>query len=115
MLHAALKQLNQWTAESIQAYAAQLIRPLIAYLENEGAHLEESAYFSPHLFGLSLPQQTDERIFHQELAYRRIYISVRGPSLRISVNVFHDEEDIGPLIQAIEQSRNAKGLSTSHS
>ena len=100
----ALKQINLWTIPEIQAYSKKLIRPLITYLKNLGVEFESDKYFSSHLFALKLPAKVDVDQLKKNLEKNKVYISVRGQYLRISVNIFNDEEDISQLIKSIEET-----------
>lgn len=102
ILKAGLKQVNAWQVPNIQAYAKDLIQPLLTYLKSIGAVLETEAYFSNHLFALSLPEEVALDQFRENLTKNKIIISSRGKYLRVSVNVFNDSEDIRQLIQAIQ-------------
>lgn len=99
---AALKQISLWTVPEIQKYSRNLVQPLIAYLKDLGAKFESDKYFSSHLFALKLPSEVDVNQLRNNLEINKVYISVRGQYLRISVNIFNDEEDINQLIKSIE-------------
>lgn len=102
ILKAGLEQVNAWQVPNIQAYAKDLIQPLLTYLNSIGSILESEAYFSNHLFALSLPKQVDLDQFRENLTNNKVVISSRGKYLRVSVNVFNDSEDIRQLIEAIQ-------------
>lgn len=104
MLCEGLRQVNEWTPEAVQNYAGELIKPLLDYQENQGLRTENPAYVSNHLFALNLPANADPTKLKEELAEKRIYVSVRGTSLRVSVNLFNTDEDVEKLISAL---RNA--------
>ena len=98
----ALKQISLWTVPEIQAYSRKLIQPLIVYLKNLSVEFESDKYFSSHLFALKLPAEVDVDQLKINLEKNKVFISVRGQFLRISVNIFNDEEDINQLIKSIE-------------
>ncbi len=107
ILNEALKQVNAWSVEGIQAYCANLIQPLLDYLKETGIEMEDGHYFSNHLFSLKLPKEVDADLFKNLLTDNKISISVRGESLRISVNVFNDNKDIEKLIELIEIAKTS--------
>lgn len=100
----ALKQVSLWTPTKIQNYTKKLIQPLIAYLKDLKVEFESDQYFSSHLFALKLPAEVDVDQLRKNLEKNKVYISVRGQYLRVSVNVFNDEEDISQLIKSIEET-----------
>lgn len=102
ILKAGLAQVNAWQVSNIQAYTKDLIQPLLTYLRSIGSTLEAEAYFSNHLFALSLPQQISLEQLQSNLTNNKVVISSRGKYLRVSVNVFNDSKDIARLIQAIQ-------------
>jgi selenocysteine lyase/cysteine desulfurase len=102
ILKTGLEQINAWQVSNIQAYAKELIQPLLTYLKSIGSVLESEAYFSNHLFALSLPEQISLDELRVHLGDNKVVISSRGKYLRVSVNVFNDSEDIEQLMQAIQ-------------
>lgn len=102
----SLKQLNKWEPNHIQNYCAKLITPLITYLKNLGVEIEGNDYFCSHLFSLQLPSEVDTEILKENLFKNNVFVSVRGPYLRVSVNVFNDEKDISKLITVIAETLN---------
>lgn len=102
ILKTGLEQINTWQVSNIQTYAKELIQPLLAYLKSIGSVLESEAYFSNHLFALSLPEQISLDELRVKLGDNKVVISSRGKYLRVSVNVFNDSEDIEQLIRAIQ-------------
>lgn len=102
MLHAALDQLLDWGPEHIQSYARALSAPLIDYLTHNGYRLETPEWRSGHLFGIGVPSHIDTRRLLEELKAKKIFLSLRGQALRVSVNVFNDKNDIAALMNALE-------------
>jgi len=102
ILKTGLEQINTWQVSNIQTYTKGLIQPLLTYLKSIGSVLETEAYFSNHLFALSLPEQISLDQLRANLDNNKVIISSRGKYLRVSVNVFNDSTDIEQLIQAIQ-------------
>ena len=105
MLRESLKQIIEWGPNTIEAYCKSLIRPLIDYLKSEGIIFEDEKYFSSHLFALQLPSDINLELLKENLIKNKVYTSVRGNFLRVSVNVFNDEKDIQKLIKVIKQTK----------
>ncbi|AXT20232.1 aminotransferase class V-fold PLP-dependent enzyme [Flavobacteriaceae bacterium AU392] len=107
ILKAGLQTILKWTPEGVQEYTKELIQPLRNYLENLGVIFEEDKYFSNHLIGVKLPENINIEALTENLVKQNIYLSVRGSSLRISVNVFNTSIDIERLINVIETTRTS--------
>jgi len=101
MLDEALRQLLEWGIEEIQEYVRLLGEPLLRYFINQGVPVEGDIHRAHHLMGLPLPGNTDGEVLVRELQSRRVYVSLRGDNIRISLNVFNNEEDVGELIAAL--------------
>ena len=102
ILKESLKQIIEWNPGRIQKYCKELIKPLKEYLKELNVELEEDAFSCNHLFSLELPKEIDTETLKENLTKNRIYISTRGKYLRISVNVFNNENDIDKLIEIIK-------------
>ncbi len=97
MFNESLKQLLDWGINNISSYAENLSKPLISFLENSSYTIEESEYRSKHLFGIALPATIDIKNLLNDLETNNVYVSLRGKSIRISINVFNTEKDISAL------------------
>ncbi len=103
MLDEALRQILDWGVEEIQEYGRKLGEPLIDYFLHKGATLDDEAYRAHHLMGLQLLADTNGEALLAELQSRNVYVSLRGNNIRISINVFNNESDVGELIAAMDK------------
>jgi len=103
MLDEALRQLLEWGVEEIQEYARVLGEPLINYFLGKGVPVDDEIYRAHHLMGMPLPANINGEALVAELQLRRVFVSLRGSNIRISINVFNNEEDVGELISALNQ------------
>lgn len=103
MLDAALGQLLDWGIEEIQNYARQLGEPLISFFRNKGVALDDGIYRAYHLMGMPLPDHMDGEALVQELQSRKVFVSLRGSNIRISINVFNNQEDVQELISCLDK------------
>ncbi len=101
MLEKSLEQLMVWKPEKIQEYAKSLRSQLISFQEERGLSLDLSEFSANHLFALPLPEGTDPKQVRSSLENEKVYVSVRGTSLRVSINVFNDQSDIERLKTAL--------------
>ncbi len=93
MALAALRQINSWGVENIIQYCDELVKPSLKRLEQQGYLVEEENYRSSHLFGIR-KKNFDPGAFSKLLSENRVFVSVRGDAVRVSVNVFNEKEDI---------------------
>ncbi|WP_310554999.1 aminotransferase class V-fold PLP-dependent enzyme [Flavobacterium sp.] len=103
MFNTAVEQLLDWNVENIENYCENLSKPLIAFLGKSNYTIEEPEYRSKHLFGISLPTSLNLNMLLAALEEHKIYVSVRGQSIRVSVNVFNTPEDINALQAILEE------------
>jgi len=108
MLAAALNLLETWTPQAIQAYCINLTDKLVQEVTELGFSAEERPHRSGHLLGLTLPDKLSLDSLKKELERRRIFVSFRGDSLRVSPNVYNNQEDIEALIEALAFTINGK-------
>ena len=105
MLIEALKQLKAWGPAEVQAYCYELVQPLLAYCEGIGVQLEKEENRSSHILGLQLPESINSDELLKRLKERKIIVSVRGSTIRVSPSVYNGPEDIQALIDTIESCR----------
>lgn len=101
MMTAALKQINQWKPENIQAYCAKISRMPIECLRQAGFWIEEETFRANHLFGVRLPKRADLEKIKHNLKRNKISISVRGDALRVSPSVYNTEGDMMKLVKVL--------------
>jgi len=102
MLLESMRQILAWGVESIQAYCAELGRVLEEAL-GEGAPftLNPADERGAHLFGVRAPHPELIPAILEQLAARKIYVSQRGSSVRVSPNVYNTPEDMVALAEAL--------------
>lgn len=99
-LTASLDLILEWRPERIAAYCTALMDGAFERLRGLGLRVEESAWRSPHLFGLGLPPGADLERLQESLARHRVGVSFRGSSVRVSPNAYNTDADIEALVAA---------------
>jgi selenocysteine lyase/cysteine desulfurase len=102
MMIEAIRQIKAWQVSEIQAHGQELLQPLLTYLQNKGVELEEDAYLAKHLTGLRLPQGIDSQTLLARLKERKIFLSLRGSSIRLAPHVYNDAADIQRVLETID-------------
>ena len=98
-----LKQINKWGVRNIENYCNQLAQSLLKKLNPLNFSFETKKYFNPHLFSLGLPKEINPLKLKNRLDNENIYVSLRGTYIRVSINVFNNEEDIEKLVSVIKK------------
>ncbi len=101
MIVEALQHLLDWTPAGIQAYAQKLIAQPVEQLQAAGFWVETEAYRASHLFGIRPLRGQDLDRIRTTLLQEKIYVSYRGASIRISVNVWNDATDLERLVEVL--------------
>ena len=105
ILEQSLIQILEWTPEAMLVYARKLKKRLAEFQKERGLHLSMDRFQADHLFALTLPHGTDPQEVKRQLEQAMVYVSVRGTSLRVSVNVFNEEKDVERLKEALDSRK----------
>jgi selenocysteine lyase/cysteine desulfurase len=103
MLDQALAQILEWGVSEIQEYGRILGQDLLDYFRERGAPVDDDAHRAFHLMGLQLPANTDGEALIAELQSRKVYVSLRGNNIRISIHVYNEKADVAELIAALKK------------
>ena len=103
-LSASLDLVLEWRPERISGYCAALTAGVFMRLRELGLRVEDPRWRCPHLFGLGLPPGTDLERLKACLARRRVGVSFRGASVRVSPNVYNTRDDMEALVAAFEDA-----------
>ena len=101
MLKVALGQLKAGGPARIGATIAALTARIADAAVSRGFTVPDARHRSPHIIGLTRPGQPLPRDLAQRLAARKVYVSIRGPAIRVSPHVYNTEADIDRLIAAL--------------
>ena len=104
MLNQSLQMIASWGVDNLQQYCKNLVQPLISYLQKNDLWVEEDSNRAGHLFGFAIPVHADKQHVIQELQKRKVFVSLRGESIRVSPHIYNDSNDIDALIYALGKS-----------
>lgn len=102
MMIEALKQILDWGPQNIQLYCEQLTADLEKGLPDYGYQIEDPDWRAGHMFGIRLPASVSLKKLQHQLDEHNIHVSVRGSAVRISPNVYNDEQDIAMLYDVLK-------------
>ena len=100
MAIAGLEQILQWGVERIQRSLAPLTRVLETGARELGGETLAEGERVGHLIGIRLPGMRGEMVA-DTLARERIYVSIRGSSIRVAPHLYNDPADVERFLSAL--------------
>ncbi|MBC7776684.1 MAG: aminotransferase class V-fold PLP-dependent enzyme [Phycisphaerae bacterium] len=104
MIAEALQHILDWTPVGIQEYARRLIAEPLVQLQEAGYWVETEQYRASHLFGIRPLRGQNLDAIRQALLQEKIFVSYRGSSIRISINVWNDAIDLNRLVAVLREA-----------
>lgn len=99
---ASLQLLLEWQPTRIQEYCRALTRDFLVAVEALGYSLEAEEWRSSHLFGLRMPKSVDLSVLTESCTRRNVCASLRGSALRLSANVYNNNNDVAVLYDVLK-------------
>ncbi len=103
MLAEAIRQVNDWGAENIQAYCKRISAAFAREVKKLGFTVEKEEHRCGHLFGIRLSAEVDIEALKYSLRQKKIFVSFRGTAIRISPHVYNTAADFEHLLQCLRQ------------
>lgn len=101
MMREAIRQVNAWGPENIQNYCRDLTRVGVKNLRHNGFWVEDEAYRGHHLFGIRFPKGNSVDRVKAQMSARKIAVSFRGDSMRVSPHVYNTAADFYKLVDTL--------------
>lgn len=98
---AALQQVHAFGAAEIQEYTRKLLLPYLKDFRKLGIALAHPR--AHHLVGLQLPPELDSAILTAALHKHDVMASVRGDTLRLSLNVYNEPWEIERVLTVLRE------------
>jgi selenocysteine lyase/cysteine desulfurase len=102
ILEQALIQILNWQPLQIQEYAGKLKDKLVKFQSEKGIFMESSEFSANHLFALPLSPDQDLQQVKHLLEQEKVMVSVRGTTIRVSINVFNEDQDLDRLMELLD-------------
>jgi selenocysteine lyase/cysteine desulfurase len=99
---AALRQILEWSVEEIAETLRGWTDSIADRAEAIGFKAPPRPARAPHLIGVSKPGGFPREL-PKRLAQEKVFVSVRGESIRISPHLYNTETDIDRLFQALQK------------
>ena len=97
----ALEHMLDWRADRLATYTGKLNSMMAEALTALGFTVPNASCRVSHLLGARLPENVHPPELLAFLAEQRVYVSVRGRSLRIAPHVYNNADDIQQFIEAM--------------
>jgi len=101
---AALRQLLDWGVQSIAATLQRFTADIAEWAQRSGFETADPAFRSPHMIGLNKAGGFPEDL-PAVLAREKVFVSVRGESIRVAPHVYNDRKDLERLFAALSRGR----------
>jgi selenocysteine lyase/cysteine desulfurase len=98
----AMQQILDWGVEEISAASAALNRRIADAAAELGFSAPEEPLRAPHYLCLRKAEPITPELTHV-LAREKVFVSVRGTSMRVTPNVYNTEQDCDRLIACLKQ------------
>lgn len=105
MMRAAFEMLLDFGVANIQKYCKKTFKEGIQELEKMGAQIENEKYRSSHLFGVRTGKAFKIKKLQEQFEKRKVFVSIRGNSIRVSPNVYNDEKDMEVLLKCFKKAK----------
>lgn len=104
VLQQSIDQILKWGLPNIEEYCRNLFQPFENELQKHG-YLESTEGRSAHLIGLHMPDSVDVLKLKSTLDESKVYTSVRGSVLRLSLNVYNEAKDLERLVECLTANK----------
>ncbi len=101
MAIAAMQQILDWGIDNIAATLAQKTRGMAARADAMGLRPAPEHLRAGHYLGLGFPAGVAGQLM-ERLSEQKIYVSVRGDSMRITPHLYNNDADVDNLFGALE-------------
>lgn len=99
----ALRLVQEWGTDRIQAHAQALWAPVLDPLCEAGYAIEDATWRGAHLVGLRPPAGLDMNALAARLAAARVHVSMRGASIRVSPHLYNTTDDMAALAAVLTE------------
>jgi selenocysteine lyase/cysteine desulfurase len=100
-LTAALELFRQWQGHRVRHYCREVSKRITECARSAGYEVPHDSEHAAHLFGIHPPPGADLYALRRRLQDRRVYVSVRGDTIRVSTHVYNDEADLERFSQVL--------------
>ena len=103
LLAEGLRTVLEWTPGAINSYARNLVAKFSDKWLEMGFKMPTNMEFSPHLFGIGIPEGVSPASLHELCSKHQVSVSLRGNSIRVSIHAFNTSEDLEALTEVLHE------------
>jgi selenocysteine lyase/cysteine desulfurase len=100
---AGIRQILEWGVDNVRETIEAMADGIVERVAPLGLTVLPKSERAPHYLGLQLAPGLPQNLL-PELAKRRVYVSVRGSSIRVTPHLYNTEADIDRLVRALKQA-----------
>ena len=100
---AGIRQILEWGVDNVRETIEAMADGIVEQVAPLGLTVLPKSERAPHYLGLQLAPGLPPDLL-PELAKRRVYVSVRGSSIRVTPHLYNTEADIDRLVRALKQA-----------
>jgi selenocysteine lyase/cysteine desulfurase len=107
MAIAALKQVLAWSVSQIAETLAPLILRIAEFAGEQGYLVLPSEQRCTHMIGIRHPIGVPGKLSHL-LKEKKVFVSVRGDSIRIAPHLYNERRDMERLFEVLELAQKVR-------
>jgi selenocysteine lyase/cysteine desulfurase len=100
---AGIRQVLEWGVENLSETLGGITDEIAVRARSLGLGSPPRDKRAPHYIGLSLPSGVPANLL-DALARRKVYVSVRGASIRVTPHLYNEAADVDRLFEALEEA-----------
>lgn len=100
MAIAAFEQLLEWGMDSVTAYNRDLVQYIIEKADSCNFAHTSAEFCSDNMVGVTLPPNVSTDLANA-LVSEKVYINIRGRSIRLAPHVYNDKEEVDRLFEVL--------------
>lgn len=97
---AGIRQILEWGVENVSETLAERTDEIAARASGLGLSSPPREKRAPHFIGLKFPGNLPPNLL-EALARRKVYVSIRGTSIRVTPHLYNDARDVERLFEAL--------------
>lgn len=102
MAMASLEKLHEWGVANVQETLSHLTRQVTDEAGRLGLIASDPSLRAGHFLGLGFPGGAVPDGLPEKLAAENVYVSVRGPAMRVTPHLYNDDNDIDRLVEVLK-------------
>jgi selenocysteine lyase/cysteine desulfurase len=99
----AIRQILEWGVENVAETLGEMTDTIAERARSLGLDSPPREKRAPHYIGLKVKGDLPSNLL-EALARRKVYVSIRGSSIRVTPHLYNSARDVGKLFEALEEA-----------